>query len=93
MSRFARKKDLNHNEIFQTLREVGAVVKETYQFPAMLDGIVAYRGRIFWADAKHGKGALTPAERELIDEFARVGVTLYVWRTVDEALRCIGAID
>jgi hypothetical protein len=93
MSRYARKKDTNHNEIFQTLREVGATVKETYQFPGMLDGIVAYRGRMYWADAKHGKGALTPAEQALIDEFARAGVTLHVWRTADEALRCIGAID
>lgn len=90
--RHARRKDTNHNEIFQALRDVGAVVKETYQFPGMLDGIVAFRGQIFWADAKHGKAGLTEVEEQLIAEFARAGVTLYVWRTADEALRTIGVI-
>lgn len=91
--RYARRKDTNHNEIFAALRAVGAVVKETYQFPTMLDGIVAFRSRIFWVDVKHKKAGLTEAERVLIEEFARAGVTLYVWRTADEALRCIGAIS
>ena len=90
--RYAAKKDRNHNEIITSLRAVGAEVKETYQHPAMLDVIVGYRGRIFWADVKFGKGALTADEQTLIDGFARVGVTLYVWRTPDEALRDIGAI-
>jgi hypothetical protein len=91
--RHARRKDANHNDIFNALRAVGATVKETYQFPGMLDGIVGFRGRIFWADAKHGKGGLTDAEQETIEAFARVGVTLYVWRTAEEALKCIGAIE
>lgn len=90
--RYARRKDTNHNEIFDQLRQVGAVVKETYQFPAMLDGIVAFRGRIFWVDVKHKKASLTEAEEALIADFARAGVTLYVWRTADEALRAIGAL-
>lgn len=92
MSRYARRKDTTHNSIFDAARAVGAVVKETYQFPAMLDAIVAYRGRIFWGDAKTGNAPLTDAERELIEDFARVGVRLYVWRTADELLRDIGAI-
>jgi hypothetical protein len=92
MSRYARKKDTNHNDIIGILREVGAVVKETYQFPGLLDCIVAYRGCMYWADVKHGKGVLTPSERELIDDFARAGVQLYIWRTPDDALKAIGAI-
>ena len=90
--RHARRKDTNHNPIVDTLRQVGAEVKETYQHPGMLDVIVGYRGRLFWADLKYGKGGLTEAERELIEGFARVGVRLYVWRTSDEALKDIGAI-
>lgn len=93
MSRFARKKDRNHNEIFNALRQVGAVVKETYQYPGLLDGIVAFRGRIFWADAKVGRADLTPAERDLIESFARAGVRLYVWRSADEALKDIGVLE
>ncbi len=92
MSRYARKKDTNHNDIIGMLRDVGAVVKETYQFPGLLDCIVAYRGAMYWADVKHGKAGLTPAEQALIDDFARAGVQLYVWRTTDEALKAIGAI-
>ena len=90
--KYARRKDTNHNPIVRDLRAVGAEVKETYQFPKMLDAIVGFRGRLFWADIKMGKGGLTEAERELIEGFARVGVRLYVWRTSDEALRDIGAL-
>jgi hypothetical protein len=93
MSRYARKKDTTHNRIFDAARAVGATVKETYQFPGMLDAIVAFRGRIYWGDAKTGNAELTPAEEQLILDFARVGVRLYVWRTADELLRDIGAID
>jgi len=92
MSKFARKKDTNHNPIIQALRDVGAEVKETYRWPAMLDVIVGYRGQLYWADVKFGNGDLTFSEDELIEGFARVGVQLYVWRTPDEALRTIGAI-
>jgi|GEM_PF-4455692 len=92
MSRYARKKDTNHNDIIGVLRDVGAVVKETYQYPGLLDCIVAYRGRMFWADVKRGKAGLTPTEQELMDDFARAGVQLYIWRTPDEALKAIGAI-
>ena len=90
--RYAAKKDTTHNAIVQALRSVGARVKETYQHPTMLDVIVAYRGRLYWADLKTGKADLTPEERKLFDEFAGAGVTLYIWRTPDEALKAIGAI-
>lgn len=92
MSRYARKKDTTHNAIFDAARAVGATVKETYQFPGMLDGIVGFRGRVFWGDAKTGKADLTDAERALIADFERVGVKLYIWRTADELLRDIGAV-
>jgi hypothetical protein len=92
MSRYARKKDTTHNDIFDAARAVGATVKETYQFPGMLDAIVGFRGRVYWGDAKTGKADLTEAEEQLIADFARVGVRLYVWRTADELLRDIGAI-
>lgn len=88
----AKRKDTVHNPIVQTLRAVGAEVKETYQHPGMLDVIVAYRGKMYWADLKTGKAKLTPAEQELFDAFARVGVTLHIWRSADEALKAIGAL-
>jgi len=92
----ARKKDLMHTPIVTTLQGVGAAVRETYQFPKMLDILVAYRGQLFWAeiknDARTAEKDLTPAERALIDDFARVGVKIHVWCTPDQALKAIGAI-
>lgn len=90
--KYAKRKDTNHNDIIGALRDVGAVVKETYQFPGMLDCIVAFRGALYWADVKYRKGDLTEAERELIAAFERAGVKLHIWRTVDEALKTIGVI-
>ena len=92
MSRYARRKDRNHSEIIAVLRGIGAHVEETYRHPGMLDCIVGWRGQLYWADVKHGNAELTATERELIANFARVGVTLYVWRTPDEALRTIGVL-
>src|SRR5687768_8648192 len=80
---YAKKKDLSHNAIVRTLRDVGAAVKETYQYPTMLDILVAFRGQLFWVelknDARTAEKDLTPAERAIIDDFARVGVKIHVW--------------
>ncbi len=93
---YARKKDTMHTPIVRTLIGVGAVVKETYQHPEMLDVIVAFRGRLFWAEiknnAKTAEKELTPAERELIQTFATVGVKIHVWTSPEQALKEIGAI-
>jgi hypothetical protein len=65
----ARRKDLSHNAIVRDLRAVGAAVKETYQYPTMLDILVAFRGRLFWAELKNNSKTaakdLTPAERAI----------------------------
>jgi hypothetical protein len=86
-----------HTPIVDTLIGVGAAVKETYQHPGCLDILVAYRGRLFWAeiknDAKTAERDLTDSERAIIETFARVGVTIHVWCTPDEALRAIGALS
>ena len=91
--RYAARKDTTHNAIVRELRAVGARVHETYQHPKMLDVLVAYRGRLFWADLKTGNAGLTPDEQAIFDDFAAVGVVLHIWRTPDEALRAIGAIS
>ena len=92
----ARKKDKMHTPIVRTLQGVGAAVKETYQHPGLLDVLVAYRGRLYWAEIKNDPKTaakdLTEAERDLIATFAAVGVTIHVWCTPDEALKTIGAL-
>lgn len=89
----ARKKDANHNAIVGALRDVGAEVFDIYQLPKALDILVAYRGVLHWVEVKDTRGTLTPDESALIERFARVGVVLPVWRSVDEALKGIGAIE
>lgn len=97
MTTYARKKDASHNHIVNSLRAVGAEIEETYRAPGLLDCIVGYRGRIFWAELKNdprtAEKDLTPVERALIERFARVGVRLYVWADADQALKDIGAIN
>jgi hypothetical protein len=94
---YARKKDNSHNTIITDLRAVGAEVEETYRAPGLLDCIVGYRGKLYWAEIKNNARTaekdLTEAERALIARFAAVGVRLYVWSSADQALRDIGAIQ
>lgn len=93
----ARKKDIAHNAIVQRLRDVGAAVKETYQFPGVLDLICAFRGELYWVevknDVKTAQKDLTDSERAIIADFARVGVTIQVWCTPEQALKAIGALS
>lgn len=92
---YAKKKDIMHNTIVRTLQGVGAAVKETYQFPGVLDAIVGFRGQLYWVEIKNSERTaekdLTDSERAIIAEFARVGVTIHVWCTPEQALRAIGA--
>lgn len=93
----ARRKDRMHKVIVDTLQDVGAVVKELYQYPTCLDVLVAFRSQLYWAeiknDARTAERDLTDAERELIDAFGRVGVKIHIWCTPEQALRDIGAIS
>lgn len=89
---YARKRDANHNEIAAALEAVGAVMHDVSRHPGCLDLIVAFRGCLYWAEIKIGKGKLTAAEQELVERFGRAGVTLHIWRSADDALKAIGAI-
>lgn len=94
--RRAAKKDLNHNEIAQALRDVGYLVAETHQigsgFPDLIcAGINRRTGiRSTWLiEVKDGKGVLTDDEAAFHRQWAE-----YVWiiRTVDEAYRLVGVL-
>jgi len=89
--RRAAKKDVNHNAIVRALRDVGASVFETHQLGGGFPDICAgFRGQTFLLEVKHGREWLTPAEREFFDPWRGHAVIV---RTVDEALRAIGAIE
>lgn len=97
MSRFARRKDSNHNDIAAACVRVGAEVLDLSPLPGALDLIVGYRGRLVWLEVKDGDKPpsdrkLTDAERATIERFSRVGCPVYKVETEDEALQAIGAI-
>jgi hypothetical protein len=96
---YARRTDRNQAEIIGALRAVGAAVESCHHFGhGFPDLIVVYpatnRGGLFFLEVKDGekipsKQRLTEAEEEFIlNQYGHVQIV----RTVDEALRAIGAI-
>lgn len=90
--RRAARKDTNHNAVLQVARDIGAEVLDLHALGGALDALVGYRGRLWLVEVKRpGKRAqLTPAERETIAGFQRVGVAPLVVETADELLRGMG---
>ncbi len=60
---YARRKDANHSCIVFELRALGIPLKETYQYPGMLDIILRYRDFVGWFEIKDG--ALPPSRQKL----------------------------
>lgn len=80
-----RRRDTAETPMRQALAAVGALAFQVSGKGAP-DLLVVYRGRVYCAEVKTGKGALTPAQTA-----AGAGRLWPIWRTVDEALRAIGA--
>lgn len=90
MSRFARQVDANQSEIVEALRGVGATV---LILAGTLDLAVGYRGRTVLMDCKNPKGLnrLTARQALLLEDWR--GDRIAFPRTVDDALRAIGALE
>ena len=93
--RQAAKRDANEPEIIAALERVGAVVSQISDAGA-LDLIVGFRGDLSWIEVKDGaksasRRKLKTGQVETLAKFAgyRVGVV----KSVDEALRFVGAIN
>jgi hypothetical protein len=88
--RRAAKVDSNHREILEALREVGALVVSTAAvgmgFP---DLCVGYRDKNYLLEVKGPKGELNPLQRALHGMWTG---QMCVVRSVDDALRAIGAV-
>ena len=76
----------------QVARGIGAYVYLTHQmgkgFP---DGVVWYRGRVFFVEFKTDKGELTEDEAKVHAKVAEQGGAIYVIRTPGEMLRLLTA--
>ena len=88
--RRAAKTDANQREIIAALEAVGASVFPSFRlgggFP---DLVVGFRGVTYLLEVKTPTGRLTPAEARF---FAQWRGHAAVVRSVDEALRAIGAV-
>ena len=95
LRRFAAKADRNQPEIVAALKDAGATVRSLAAvgegFPDLAAG---FRGRTFLLEVKRPKakgqpeGALTDAQKTFFDEWEGQAAVV---RTVEEALRAIGA--
>jgi hypothetical protein len=90
VSRYARKVDVNQSEIVEALRAAGAWVQFLYTLGAGVpDLLVIFHEKWFFMELKTAKGRLTDDE---VWWHKLCPVSVYIIRSVDEALRCIGAI-
>ena len=85
----AARTDKNQTEIVQALRQVGASVQSLAKVgDGCPDLLVAYRDRHYVMEVKTAKGKVRPQQISWCDEW--VG-TVHLVRSVDEALKAIGA--
>ena len=85
------RKDKNHADIVKALRGVGATVADTSAMGGGIPDLLAgYKGVNVWIEVKDGPGSLTPDQLDFIAAWR--GGQVRVCRTVDEALRAIGAL-
>ncbi len=86
---YAAKRDMNEKRIVEALRGVGATVAHLSS-PGMPDLLVGWRGENFLLEVKTTKGTLTPVENAFFDGWCGHAAIV---RSVDEALKAIGAIE
>jgi hypothetical protein len=84
LNRYAKRRDPNEPEIVRALRDIGATVKRLDD----IDLLVGWRGRNFLLEVKDLKGALKPSQEEMVRTWRG---QYEIVRSVDEALRAIGA--
>lgn len=83
--------DANHAEIVGALRGVGAHVQSLADLGrGVPDLLVGFRGRWVVIEVKGPRGKLTAAEQSWVDECG-TRAPVHVVRSVDQALRVIGA--
>lgn len=89
VKRYAAKRDKSEQPIIEALRAVGCSVA-IMSSEGLPDLLVGFRDETFLLEVKTGKGKLTPAQEVFMDTWQ--GGAVYIVRSIDEALRCIGAV-
>lgn len=84
MSKYARKVDRNHAEIFNGLKACGIPCYDTSRYPGLLDvHALTMKGRLVYLEIKMPGEPLTPAEIKTFELFEGV---CYRVETLEEAL-------
>ena len=84
--RYDARRDSNEKEIVDALKAVGASVERL----DVIDLLCGYRGINYLLEVKTPDGALNEKQSDWIRAW---NGGIYIVRTVDEALRAIGAIE
>ena len=86
-----RRTDKNQQQIVDALRDIGASVLTLHTVGhGCPDLAVGFRGVTYFLEVKSKKGKLTPAEKAFLAQWrGRAAVV----RSVDDALRAIGAME
>ena len=89
MPKRAAKRDTNERLIIEALRSIGASVVQI-SAPGVPDLLVGFRDRTYLLEVKGKRGKLTEPEQVFFRDWRG---QCAVVRSVDEALRVMGAID
>lgn len=85
----AKRVDSNHAEIKHAIEAAGYIVKDTHEFPGMLDLQVRSKsGLIVPVEIKSPGGRVTKAEREYLDTMG--GIVVY---SAEDALDYLAMVD
>jgi len=89
------KRDANEPEIVNALYEIVDSKKDIERNNGTdePDLRVWYRDTLYWLEVKTETGRLSDGQRDWIDRAIRCGQNVFVVRSVDDALRAIGAVD
>lgn len=85
LNRYAKRRDPNEKDIVRALRDIGASVKRLDD----IDLLVGWQRRNFLLEVKTERGALKPSQEDMVKSWRG---QYEIVRSVDEALRAIGAV-
>ena len=97
MSKYARKKDDNHDEIVNEFQRLGCGVKDVHNLPDFCDIIICYQGATVMVEIKDGRKApssrrLTEGEKQFSDEWIGKGGKWACIESVEQANELIKGI-
>jgi hypothetical protein len=97
MSKYARKKDDNHDEIVDEFKRLGCGVKDVHDLPNFVDIIICYKSATVMVEIKDGaKPAsarkLTSGEKKFSDEWIAKGGKWACIETIEQANEMIKGI-